>query len=162
MLSRTAESLYWMARYVERADATARLIEMGSRMVMLPGGRARDEWRSVARVTGSMGLTDSAGPVTQDAIVAALILDADEHSSIRACQARARQNGRAVRTALTRDLWEALNEDWRRLETLDVRTASRDLPALLDWIKRKAMLVRGAVETSMLRNDNYDFVNLGT
>lgn len=162
MLSRTAESLYWMARNVERADATARLIEMGSRMVMLPGGRARDEWRSVARVTGSMGLTDSAGPVTQDAIVATLILDPDESSSIRACQARARQNGRAVRTALTRDMWEALNEDWRRLETLDLRTASRDLPALLDWIKRKAMLVRGAVETSMLRNDNYDFVNLGT
>ena len=162
MLSRTAGSLYWMARYVERTDATARLIEMGSRMAMLPGSRGRDEWRSVARVTGSAALTDGAGTVMQDRIVATLMLDPDDGSSIRACQNRARQNGRAVRTALTRDMWEALNEDWRRLELIDPLAASRDLPVLLDWVKRKAMLLRGAVETSMLRNDSYDFVNLGT
>lgn len=162
MLSRTAQSLYWMARYIERADATARLIEMGARMTMLPGSWGRDEWRSVARVTGVADLTRTDGPVTQEAIIRALMLDADNPSSIRACLDRARSNGKAVRTALTRDMWEGLNDEWRRLEAADLATATRDLPVLLDWVKQKAMLLRGAVEGSMLRGDRYDFVTLGS
>lgn len=161
MLSRTAEHLFWMARYMERADCTARLIEMGSRMAMLPGAREHDEWRSVALACGAgENLLDDAR-ITSDKILATLMLDADNPSSIRTCMDRARANGRAVRTALTRDMWESLNEGWRRLEGQDTRSAQRELPVLLDWVKARAALFRGAVATSMLRNDGFDFVNLG-
>ncbi|MBY8976387.1 alpha-E domain-containing protein [Rhodobacteraceae bacterium NNCM2] len=161
MLSRTAEHIFWMARYMERADCTARLIEMGTRMAMLPGAREDDEWRSVAMACGAGD--DFVGDVrlTSDKILSSLMLDCDNPGSIRACMDRARSNGRAVRTALTRDMWEALNEGWRRLEGLDARTAQRELPVLLDWVKGRAALFRGASATSMLRNDGFDFLNLG-
>ncbi|MEM9045335.1 MAG: alpha-E domain-containing protein [Pseudomonadota bacterium] len=161
MLSRTAEHLFWMSRYMERADCTARLIEMGTRMTMLPGAHEHQEWLSVARACGAGAAFEETAVVTEDKILAALMLDPDNPSSIRACMERARANGRAVRTALTRDMWETLNEGWRRLEALDTRSAHRELPVLLDWVKARATLFRGASATSMLRNDGFDFFNLG-
>lgn len=161
MLSRTAENLYWMGRYMERAECTARLIEMGHRMTMLPGSYSNDEWRSVAAACGSAHLVEGEATVSDAAVLRALMLDLDNPSSIRACLRQARANGRAVRNALTRDMWETLNEGWRRLDEVDVATAQRDLPALLDWIKGRSITFRGAAATSMLREDRYDFLLLG-
>ncbi|MEM0923234.1 MAG: alpha-E domain-containing protein [Pseudomonadota bacterium] len=161
MLSRTAENLYWTARYMERAECTARLIEMGSRMTMLPGAHHHDEWRSVAQACGAAEIFRDEAVITEEKILAHLMLDGENPSSIRACLDRARGNGRAVRTALTRDMWEALNEGWRRLEAVDTRTAHRDLPVLLDWVKARSALFRGAAATSMLRNAGFDFLFLG-
>lgn len=161
MLSRSAENLYWMARYIERAGATARLIEMGRRMAMLPGSYSHEEWRSVATAAGALDLFEDDPVIDEAAIVRLLMLDKDNPSSIRSCLQRARASGRAVRTALTRDLWEALNDGWRTLEETDIHTALRDLPVLLDWVKQRATRFRGAVTDSMLREDRYDFVMLG-
>ena len=111
MLSRTAQNLFWMGRYIERAEATARLIEMGRRMTMLPG--ANDEWRSVARASGcASDLADDPGIAAQD-IIFRLLLDPENPSSIRCCISQARANAKAVRTALTSDMWESLNDQWR-------------------------------------------------
>lgn len=161
MLSRTAQNLYWLARYLERAESTARLIEMGQRMTMLPGGGDRQEWRSVIRTTGNAERFDEVGPLNEAAIVRGLLLDADNPSSIHACLARARANGKAIRTALTQEMWEALNDGWRRLEAVDEQTARRDLPGILDWVKARAASFRGAAETGMLRTEGYDFLRLG-
>ncbi|MBK0399106.1 alpha-E domain-containing protein [Limibaculum sp. M0105] len=162
MLSRTAESLYWMGRYVERAECTARLIEMGHRMAMLPGSYSDEEWRSVASASGSAELFEDEPSITDATILRTLMLDPDNPSSIRSCLRQARANGRAVRNALTRDMWETLNEGWRRLDEVDVGSAQRDLPSLLEWIKGRAIMFRGAVSTSMLREDRFDFVLLGS
>lgn len=163
MLSRTAENLFWMARYVERAESTARLMEMGQRMAMLPGAGERDEWRSVVTSCGSAHHFDDDERITEVAAARALVLDPDNPSSIRACLAGARINGKAVRTALTREMWETLNDDWRKLESVDgnAQTLRRELPELLDWTKKRANLLRGAAETSMLRNDGWDFMRIG-
>ena len=161
MLSRTAENLFWTARYLERAEGAARLIEMGQRMAMLPRSFSREEWRSVAMAAGAAHLFEDEPVVDEAAIIRVLMLDKDNPSSIRACLERARANARAVRVALTRDVWETLNEGWRRLEGVDLPTAQRDLPALLDWVKQRAALFRGAATTSMLRSDRYDFLMLG-
>lgn len=161
MLSRTAENLYWIARYLERAESTARLVEMGQRMTMLPGGGDRAEWRSVIKTTGAGAYFEKAGPLNEAAIVRGLVLDPDNPSSVHTCLARARANGKAIRTALTQEMWEALNDGWRRLETMDEQTARRDLPAILDWVKARAATFRGATETGMLRNSGYDFLRLG-
>ncbi|MEL6235226.1 MAG: alpha-E domain-containing protein [Pseudomonadota bacterium] len=161
MLSRTAENLYWMARYLERAESTARLIEMGQRMTMLPGVGDQAEWRSVIQTTGAAEYFKTAGPLNEAAIVRGLVLERDNRASIHACLAQARANGKAVRTALTQEMWEALNDGWRRLEATDEVTARRDLPAILDWVKARAATFRGAAETGMLRNGGYDFLRLG-
>lgn len=161
MLSRSAENLYWMARYMERAGATARLIEMGQRIAMLPRAYSQDEWRSVAMAAGAADLFDNMAVVDETAVVQTLLLDKENPSSIRSCLERARSNARAVRTALTRDLWEALNEGWRTLEGIDLATAQRDLPALLDWVKQRNALFRGAATSSMLRSDRFDFIMVG-
>lgn len=161
MLSRSAENLFWMARYMERAGALARLIEMGQRMAVLPRAYSQDEWRSVVLAAGAAHLFERDAVIDEKAVIRALMLDRENASSIRSCLERARANGRAVRTALTRDVWEALNEGWRTLEGTDTATAQRDLPALLDWVKQRAALFRGAATTSMLRDDRFDFLIVG-
>lgn len=161
LLSRTAENLYWLGRYVERADSTARLIEMGHRMAMLPGSFSRNEWRSVAAASGCLERFEEEAQINEASIVRTLMLDQENPSSIRACLERARANGRSVRTALTVPVWEALNDGWRRLELIDPATAQRDLPAVLDWVKSRSALIRGAVHGTMLRNDGYCFLTLG-
>ena len=161
MLSRTAENIFWMARYIERAESTARLIQMGQRMAILPGPIHREEWRSVLRVTGCEGLIERDRLIAEADIVRLLLLDEGNPSSIRSCMLRARANGRAVRTALTQDMWEALNEDWRKLEQYDVARARRDLATLLDWVKARASTFRGAAETGQIRNEGHDFLRIG-
>ncbi len=163
MLSRTAENLFWMSRYLERAESTARLIEMGQRMAALPGAWEREEWRSVVVSCGAGDRFDRDERITEADAVRCLLLDPDNPSSIRSCLMQARSNGKAVRTALTRDMWEALNDGWRRLEGVDDSPSvlRRELPELLEWTKTRAALFRGASETSMLRNDGWDFLRLG-
>jgi uncharacterized alpha-E superfamily protein len=161
MLSRAADNLFWMGRYMERADATARLIEMGHRMAMLPGSSEMDEWRSVAAASGSAPDIAEGKTLTAGAVVERLLLDQDNQSSIRSCLTAARASGRAIRTALTQDMWEALNDGWRQLGEMDAETALRNLPSLLEWTKNRTAAFRGATEGSLLRNDGYYFLRTG-
>lgn len=161
MLSRTANNLYWLARYAERADATGRLLMMGRRLAMLPDGVSGDDWRSVLRVTASEGYAEPGSEVSETDAVSILLLDPDNPSSVRASLDRARANGRAVRTALTLEMWEALNDGWRRLERLTPDRAVRELPVLIDWIRGYVARFRGAVSTSMLRTEGHDFLRIG-
>jgi len=162
MLSRTAENLYWMARYVERAECTARLIEMGRRMAMVPSAIDRDEWRSVVLASGATTSADDVERMSETQAIRLLLLDSENPSSIRRCLMQARNNGRAIRTALTQEMWEVLNESWRHLQTLDDETAKRDLPQTLEWVKTRSAMLRGAIDTGMLRTDGHDFLKLGS
>lgn len=163
MLSRTAENLFWMARYMERAEATARLLTMGQRMAILPGAHHRDEWRSVVRATGNGGQVFPEGvQVTESDAVSYLMLDLDNPSSIRSCLLKARANGKSARTMLTQDMWEALNEGWRKLDSYDVGEARQQLPALIDWVKTRVMTFRGAAHSGQLRNEGHDFLRAGS
>ncbi|MBT2186923.1 alpha-E domain-containing protein [Sphingobium nicotianae] len=161
MLSRTAENLFWMARYMERAESTARLLTMGQRMAILPGATMRDEWRSVAQVTDCEEVFGKDAVIREADVVEHLILNPDNPSSIRSCLAMARQNGKSVRTALTQEMWESLNEGWRKLETYGVVEARRDFAELVDWVKNRAMMFRGATESGHLRNEGHDFLRTG-
>ncbi|AUW58479.1 alpha-E domain-containing protein [Sphingobium sp. SCG-1] len=161
MLSRTAENLYWMARYMERAESTARLLTMGQRMAILPGAHHRDEWRSVVRATGCEENFPADAHVRESEVVGYLMLDPENPSSIRSCLARARANGKSARTMLTQDMWEALNEGWRKLDSYDLAEARQQLPSLIDWVKTRAMTFRGAAESGQLRNEGHDFLRTG-
>ncbi|MDP2699379.1 alpha-E domain-containing protein [Thalassospira sp.] len=166
MLSRTASNLFWLSRYVERAENMARLMEMGYRMALMPavGDGNRAEWRSVLSAAGCAdGFAVEHGEPTQAAISDYLIFDRDNPSSILNCFEYARANARAMRTAITADMWEAINGALMELRRAGMRNlAKNDLPEFIDWVKRQGALFRGTTDSSLLRNDGYDFIRLGT
>jgi uncharacterized alpha-E superfamily protein len=166
MLSRTAENLFWLARYMERAETMARLMEVGYRMAMIPstGEGYRNEWASVIAAAGEPGsfVARFGDAFRQRDVETWLFFDRENPSSVVACVERARQNGRAVRTALTSEMWEALNGAYLELRDLERTPRTVELmPKLCDWTKRQGALLRGATEGTHLQNDGYDFLNLG-
>ena len=165
MLGRTASSLYWMSRYVERAENMARLLEVGYRISLMPGAVEghRDEWRStLTSAACAESYATKYADIDGTQVVSFLLFDEDNPSSVKSCLKAARNNGRAVRTALTRDVWESLNSTWNELAQIDPENITSDrLPSFLEWVKQKAMGFRGAVLGTMLRNDPYYFSQLG-
>lgn len=165
MLSRTAENLYWMARYLERADTMARLIEMGSRIRLMPdaGEGFRNEWHSVLQASGTdQGFAERYGEPVERNLVSHLFFDRENPSSVFSSLMTARENARIVRTALTAPVWDALNVSYTELKDIQRQPRSElDIGELTEWTGRQTALIQGAIMASMLRNDGYDFLNLG-
>ncbi|MDQ2090871.1 alpha-E domain-containing protein [Marimonas arenosa] len=164
MLGKTANGLFWMSRYLERAENTARLIETGQRIGLTRLGNSDEEWVSVLQSAGALtGFQASHNTVTKDAALNWLLRDRDNSSSIQSCISAARQNARLVRTAITGEVWEAINATYMMSkDTLGRKVIERDLPAVLRTIRQNTALVRGMVNGTMLRNDIYDFLRIGT
>ena len=164
LLGRTANGLYWMFRYIERAENMARLVDAGLRMALTKTSDAPEEWSSVLASAGAGALFAEKHATYNAASVADFLLhDTDNSSSVMSCIEAARSNARMVRTALTREAWESVNEAWMsRRKSLGQPLKEADLPALLDQIKRETALIRGSVHGTMLRNEIFDFASLGT
>lgn len=165
MLSRTAENLYWTARYMERADTVARFLEMGYRMQLIPtadGGYAT-EWRSILTASGVGPLFEERyGEAVERNAVSFLVFDQANPSSIKNCLTTARNNARAVRTAVTTEVWEALNAAYQEFGELErLGRSELSLPQLCEWTRRQSALVRGAYINTQLENEGYRFFNLG-
>ncbi|MGQ0455720.1 MAG: alpha-E domain-containing protein [Hyphomicrobium sp.] len=166
MLGRTANDLFWLSRHVERAENMARLIEVGYRIVLLPrdGEGFHEEWRSTLESGGCLaGYLARHGELETKNVIDYMLFDASNPSSIASCLAAARRNGRAQRTALTREMWETLNAAW--LEFSAIRPSSvtsNSLPELLDWVRSRSALYRGALLNTILRNDTFYFSQAGT
>lgn len=162
MLGRTANDLYWMARYVERAENMARLLEVGQRLNLLTHDGS--EWRSTLRSAGcESGYSAKYDAYEAEKVVEFLLLDRDNPSSVCSCLDAARRNARAQRTAITREMWESLNSAWIELSTR-ARPSMRpnELPPLFDWVRERSALFRGAMLNTILRNDTFHFTQLGT
>ena len=162
MLSRGADSLYWLARYTERMDALARLIETALRLSAI--AEEGDEWRSAIIASGAHEGFDKKYEETQpDRAIEYLMLDPDNSSSVVSCIENARTNARAMRTSLTREMWEIVNETWQEGRQIIARDLLPErLPDTLDWVKRRTLLFNGAYSASMLRYDGFSFTRLGT
>jgi len=164
MLSRTADNLFWIARYMERAETAARLLEVGSRIALLPSAAGcRNEWDSLLQASGNAdAFGRKYGDPVQRNIESFLFFDHDNPSSVASCITIARENGRIVRTALTAQVWDALNTAFQELRQLERKPRSElELSRLTEWTMRHAAMVRGAIEATLLRNDGWDFLNLG-
>ena len=165
MLGRSANGVYWMARYLERAENTARLLDVGFRMAMTRGNFSQEEeWRSVLVTIGQDSdyrtrFEDYPGPQVFNYI----LRDRDNASSVLQMIEGARTNARGVRASITRDVWESTNESWMVLKDLLARPVRENtLGEVLTAIRRQTMLVRGAIEGTMLRNDVFNFSRIGT
>jgi uncharacterized alpha-E superfamily protein len=163
MLGKTAGGLYWMARYLERSENTARLVEAGQR-IALTRSAADDEWISVLQTASVLvGYKSKYAEVTKENAIDWMLRDRDNPSSVLSVLESARNNAKLVRTAITREVWEGVNEAWMVLkETLAKRVNERDLPQALGVIRQRSAFVRGAMHGTMLRNDIYNFARIGT
>ena len=165
MLSRTADTLYWLARYVERAENTARIIDAALRLSALPVGYSgsSNEWESAVAATGNAALfAELYGEATQATVVDFLAFSQDNPSSIRSCLDIARANARAVRTALTIEMWETINGAWLEMKRFNGQTMTRPrLGEFLSFVKEASLRFDGSAHRTMLRNDAFDFFRIG-
>ncbi|PLX37782.1 MAG: hypothetical protein C0606_05800 [Hyphomicrobiales bacterium] len=164
MLGKTAGGLFWMFRYLERSENTARLIDAGFHMALTRSASAEDEWASVV---STAGVTDDFlnrhDQYTAPSVIDFLLRDPSNPSSVTSVIEAARSNARMVRTALTREVWEATNECWITLKDALARPVrERELPAVLDLVRQQSAQVRGALHGTMLRNEIYNFARIGT
>lgn len=164
LLGRTANGLYWMNRYIERTENMARLIDAGLRMALTRSQDASEEWSSVLLSAGAANaFAARPSDCTSENVADFLLRDMSNPSSAIAAMETARNNARMVRTALTRETWESINEAWMSLKrVLASPIDQRELPVVLDAIKRETALIRGAFYGTMLRNEIFDFAQLGT
>ena len=164
MLSRTADSLYWLSRYIERAENTARIIDAAARLAALPQGYgSTNEWESALLATGSLtAFTERHGEATEEKVIEYLAFSASNPSSIRNCLEIARQNARAVRTALTAEMWETINSAWlelRQFSPTDVDPGR--ISDFLRFVKQTSLAYDGSAYRTMLRSEAYFFTRLG-
>jgi uncharacterized alpha-E superfamily protein len=166
MLSRHADNLFWLARYVERAENTARLLEAAARLSAMPVSHAdgADEWEMAVAATGTLdSFTAAYGEANARTVVDHLAFSATNPSSIRSCLEVARTNARAVRTALTMDMWETINLGWLEMRRHSAAKMNRqELSDFLNWVKETSLRFDGSAYRTMLRNDAYYFLRLGT
>jgi uncharacterized alpha-E superfamily protein len=163
LLGRTASGLYWMFRYIERAENTARIVDAGLRMALTRSADAPAEWSSVLVSSGAdQAYRHKYDTYAADSVADYLLRDRDNPSSVLSCVECARSNARMVRTALTREAWESVNSAWLGLtRALAPPIAAGSLPPLLDQIKRETALIIGSFYGTMLRNEIFDFAQLG-
>ncbi|MDF1668187.1 MAG: alpha-E domain-containing protein [Roseovarius sp.] len=164
MLGKTAGGLYWMFRFLERSENIARLIEAGFRIALTRSNDTASDWKSVVTTAGvRRGYDAIYDSYTSENVVDFLLRDTRNPSSAITVIDKARTNARMVRTALTTEVWEAVNENWMAMKkALKSPIPDTELPALLGEVRRHSALVRGALHGTMLRNDNYDFARIGT
>ncbi len=164
MLGKTAGGLFWMFRNLERSENTTRLLDAGFRIALTHSTAATNEWTSVV---ATAGVKDAFSQHHQqyDAanVIDFLLRERTNPSSVISLVETARNNARLVRTALTREVWEATNECWMTLKSVLAQPIPiTDLPEVLSVVRQQSALVRGALHGTMLRNDIYNFARIGT
>lgn len=170
MLSRTADNLYWLSRYMERADFLARIIDAAQRLATLPTayGGTGTEWESTLNAAGALdGYREQIGAVNETSAIYYLAFDPQNSSSICNCLEYARTNARAVRTALTIEMWQSINTAWlemKRFQALFGKPGMIDrleLARFLDFVRKASLDFDGSAHRTMLRNDAHWFSRLG-
>ena len=154
MLSKTAENLYWAARYIERADSIARLLEVAYRIHLIPNtvSSYNNEWVSILQTLRiEEEYLEKNKEIKKEKIEYFLLFDQDNNSSIYSCIDRARENAKMVRTAITLEVWDAINITFHDLENFSKkRYNSKDLPGIIDLVKKQVNLIRGTILNTQL------------
>ena len=165
MLGRTANGLFWMFRYLERAENTARLLEAGLRMALTRDVEtAQDEWRSVISTLGLKPSFEEFHDTYEGAAVWNFVLrDRANPANVREMMGAVRNNARTARTHLSSEVWEAVNENWMLLDKQLSRPVSQSaLGGVLERLRRTGTLVHGAMDGTILRDEGRHFARAGT
>ena len=168
MLSRTADHLFWMSRYTERAENTARMLDVNYQTSLLPQSAAVAQvgWEGLLSISELMpAFVAKYGDraITPRNVLDFMVRDENNPSSIVSCLRAARENARAVRGALTTEVWETQNSTWLKLAGyLNTRDFERDPGAFFEWVKHRSHLSRGVAIGTMLQDEAFHFYRMGT
>ena len=166
MLSRTADHLFWMSRYTERAENTARMLDVNYQTALLPQSEAVAQvgWQGLLSISELMpAYAEAHGEVRAREVMAFMVSDEDNPSSILSCLGAARENARAVRGALTTEVWETQNQTWLELKRkLKAGELESDPGQFFEWVKFRSHLSRGVTVGTMLMDEALYFMRLGT
>ncbi len=166
MLSRTADHLFWMSRYTERAENTARMLDVNYQTSLLPQSEAVAEvgWQGLLSISELLPTyTERHGDVEAKKVMDFMVKDEENPSSIISCLSAARENARAVRGTLTTEVWETLNTTWLEVKRM-IRAGDfeRDPSQFFEWVKFRSHLSRGVTVGTMLMDEALYFMRLGT
>ncbi|QUL38207.1 alpha-E domain-containing protein [Erythrobacter sp. JK5] len=165
MLGRTANGLFWMFRYMERAENTARLLEAGLRMALTRDlVTSEEEWRSVIATSGQQSLYEAAHDRYEAQSVWNFVLrEKSNPANIREMFKEVRTNARTARANISSEVWEAVNENWMKLDTMLAKPVGQGtVGEVVRRVRRAGTQVHGALLGTMLRNEAYHFARAGT
>ncbi len=166
MLSRTADHVFWMSRYTERAENTARMLDVNYQTSLLPQSTAVAEvgWQGLLKISELLPAYEALyGEVTPQRVLQFMVKDERNPSSIISCLRAARENARAVRGTLTTEVWETQNQTWLEVKRiLATDMLERDPGQFFEWVKFRSHLSRGVTVGTMLVDEALHFMRLGT
>jgi len=166
MLSRTADHLFWMSRYMERAENTARMLDVNYQTALLPQSDAVAllGWRGLLAISElTPDYTKRYGEIKPSRLMEFMVSDEENPSSIVSCLRAARENARAVRGTLTTEVWETTNQTWLEFNKLLASgELKRDPANVFEWVKFRSHLSRGVVVGTMLQDEAFHFVRIGS
>jgi uncharacterized alpha-E superfamily protein len=166
LLSRVADSVYWMARYIERAENTARMLDINYQTSLLPqsADKAEQGWRGMLGISELTGANKARhGAIDPRRVMDFMVCDETHPSSIVACLRAARENARAVRGSITTELWETTNQTWLEFNRMLRQVGfERDPSSFFEWVKFRSHLSRGVTVGTMLQDESLHFIRIGT
>jgi uncharacterized alpha-E superfamily protein len=166
MLSRTADHLFWMSRYTERAENTARMLDVNYQTSLLPQSAAvaLAGWEGLLAISElTTAYKAKYGAVTQRNVLDFMVRDLENPSSIASCLRGARENARAVRGTLTTEVWETQNSTWLELPPhINNKGFDRDPTPFFEWVKFRSHVSRGVAIGTMLQDESFYFLRMGT
>lgn len=165
MLSRTASELYWMSRHLERAENIARMLDVAWNLSLIPFSETvNEEVAAPLKITGSLErYIEKYDTVQVNNVLHFFALDEDNPGSIYCCIRQARENAHAVRGKITSEIWESINTTWIELQNIRrYGLIAMGASAFLDWVKERSHLFRGATYGTIIRNDAFRFIRIGT
>jgi uncharacterized alpha-E superfamily protein len=166
VLSRLADHLFWMSRYIERAENTARMLDVQLQAAMLPSEASSidAQWKTLLDLNELQEAYDKRyAKLSADKVLRFMLVDSSNPSSIINCLERARENARAVRGVLTTDIWEVVNNIWLEARSM-VKDGSfvKEPARVFEWVKLQSHLFRGVTIGTLLKDEAFYFVRTGT
>ena len=168
MLSRTADHLFWMSRYTERAENTARMLDVNYQTSLLPQSKAVAQagWQGLLSISELKPAYEAKYPghsINPTDVMDFMVRDEQNPSSIISCLQNARENARAVRGSLTTEVWETQNQTYLEvLRMIKSGDFEREPGQFFEWVKFRSHLSRGVTLGTMLQDEAFHFLRLGT
>jgi uncharacterized alpha-E superfamily protein len=166
MLSRTADHLFWMSRYIERAESLARLLDVTWQMSLVPQSlaAANQNWNAIIALNSlEEEFSDRYSTVNAENVLRFMVSDTGNHASILSCLRLTRENAHAVRGTITSEMWETMNSTWLEArEKSFEQIANAGVGEFFDWVKMRSSLSRGTTLGTLLQDEAYHFIRLGT
>jgi len=163
LLSRVANAVYWMGRYIERAENVARFIDVNHNLMLdLPSG-SPDQWQPIVDTTGDHAEFEKRyGAATQVNVVRFLAFDPQNPNSIYSCVLAARENARSVRETISSEMWQQINTLYLLIASAGAQTVPDSLPQFCHTVRMACHLFQGITEVTMSHNEAWHFSRLGT